>query len=165
MNWDRAIDLLASQYGNWTSVVGLVISFLAWRQAKSAKFAAEATRRAVNRYNANQDIRRLIGDMNGLLPMHTKAAWNEVYFRYDPIREVALRLRTNLDNKNELERCVLDDLVAMLIDLAETVEKAMNNDGPYPDSSRINRNLRKSMQSLENFEVLKLSKPGSFPHD
>lgn len=156
------VELIKSQYGNWASLVGLVLSLLAWRQAKKAAKSAENARasaieakRALRQYDATQDLRRLITDLYGIIPLHFRAAWDEVYFRYDPIREIAVRIKASPEYTNMIERKVLEDTIAMLNDLAETIEEAKIGKRQYPDPAHANRRVRQYAQSLEEFEVLK----------
>ncbi len=154
--------LVKNNYGDWTGVIGLMLSaFAGWqawiaaKNAKDAEKAAKEARATLRRYDATQEMRRLITDLNGLLAPHSRAAWNEVYFRYDAIREVAVRIRTTTGITNLNEQKVLDDVVTMLIDLAQSVEEAMRSKSEYPDPVPANRRIRQYAQQLEDFDVLK----------
>lgn len=155
-------EFIKSNYGDWIGVIGLILSaFAGWqawiaaKNAKDAETAAKEAQTALRRYDATQELRRLIADMNGLLVLHTKEAWGEVYFRYDPIREVAVRIKSSPSIVNINEKKVLDDTIAMLIDLAETIEEANTGKHDYPDPAHTNRRVRQCAQALEEFEVLK----------
>jgi hypothetical protein len=151
-----------SQYADWASLIGLVISLIGfasaiigiWKTksaAEQAKVAAERTNENFQTLDTVSNVSRAITILEELKRLHRTQAWDLCIDRYNEVRNLLIALRSSGTIGEERSISRLQGAIQRMLDLEKQVGAAMANENEAPQIERINEQM--SMMSGTLVEI------------
>lgn len=144
---------------DWISVAGVVVSLVGFAvtiygvfrsksAADAAKYAADNTRKSLERYDASIELRKVLESVQEIIRMNrNNMEWAVVADRYSVVRQsvVALSLFSGFDDDDKTQ---MVSFISHLDHIQERAETSIHTNATAPSRAKANSELRTRMMAL-----------------